>query len=110
MTVVTHVTQEAAAGDTVAGVVELLAAEFEDRFELPTVARVVRGCRADLDCSPVLALPELVLRLARQRLLDTAPPSGGPRGWSHAPIRRPSPTAAAGLPGRDARGTERWQA
>lgn len=56
--------------DTVADVIEQLGAEFEDRFALDEISGVVRRCRTDLDCSPAAALPELVERLARQRLLD----------------------------------------
>ncbi len=63
----------AAPGSTVADVIEQLMAEFEDRFELPVISRTVLGCRADLDCSPATALPELIERLARQRLLDGGP-------------------------------------
>ena len=59
-------------GDTVADIIEQLMAEFEDRLEPDVTSRVVLGCRADLDCSPSAALPELIERLARQRLLDTA--------------------------------------
>lgn len=54
----------------VADVTERLMAEFEDRLELSLIARVVLGCRRDLACSPAAALPELIERLARQRLLD----------------------------------------
>ena len=64
------------AADTQADVIEQLMSEFEDRLELSTISDVVLGCRADLDCSPVAALPELIERLARQRLLDRA--AGGP--------------------------------
>ena len=38
------------------------------------VDRIVRASRQDLDTVPVAALPELVERLARQRLIDTAAP------------------------------------
>jgi hypothetical protein len=36
-----------------------------------TIAGVVRRSRRDLDTSPPTALPELLERLARQRLIDT---------------------------------------
>jgi len=40
---------------------------------LPVIAAVVRQCRDDLAGSPPGALPELVQRLARQRLSDLPP-------------------------------------
>ena len=52
-----------------ADVTERLLAEFEGRLELGVVSRVVLETRAQLDCSPQGALPELVERAARQRLL-----------------------------------------
>jgi hypothetical protein len=57
---------------TVADITERLMAEFEDRLTLDVICQVVQGCRADLSCSPPAALPELIDRLARQRLLDAA--------------------------------------
>lgn len=47
-------------------------AGFEDRLTLNMISRVVQGCRADLNCSPSAAQPELIDRLARQRLLNAA--------------------------------------
>jgi len=61
--------------ETVVDVVERLMAEFEDRLDLHDIATVVLGCRDDLDCSPPGALPELIERLAHQRLLTAPPPS-----------------------------------
>lgn len=54
----------------VVDVTERLMAEFESRLDLAVITKVVGGCRRDLDASPVGALPELVERLARQRLLE----------------------------------------
>lgn len=54
----------------VVDVTERLMAEFEDRLGLKHITDVVRTCRRDLDGMPTGALPELVERLARQRLLD----------------------------------------
>ncbi len=54
----------------VVDVAERLMAEFEDRLGLPQITQVVRDCRRDLEGTPDGALPELVERLARQRLLD----------------------------------------
>jgi hypothetical protein len=51
--------------------VDRLAVEFDDRAETQTVLDVVRTCRADLSGVPATALPELVERLARHRLLAT---------------------------------------
>jgi hypothetical protein len=48
-----------------------LAEEFDDRAEAQTVVDVVRTCRNDLSGVPATALPELVERLARHRLLAT---------------------------------------
>ena len=60
---------------------ERLMAEFEDRLPLELISRVVRDCRRDLDCTPAGALPEMLERLARQRLLGStelsAPPQPG---------------------------------
>lgn len=56
--------------DWYADLVERLFAEFDDRYALPHIAEVVRQCREQLCCAPVAALPELVERLAGQRLAD----------------------------------------
>jgi hypothetical protein len=53
-----------------ADLVERLFAEFDDRYELPHIVEVVRQCREQLCCAPEAALPELIERLARQRLVD----------------------------------------
>ncbi|MCW0212123.1 MAG: hypothetical protein OJJ54_02100 [Pseudonocardia sp.] len=55
--------------DAVTGAVERLAAEFP-ALTRRTVVRVVRRSRADLSGVPDGALPELLERLARQRLTD----------------------------------------
>jgi hypothetical protein len=51
--------------------VHRLAEEFDDRAAEHTVAEVVRSCRRDLSGVPATALPEMVERLARHRLLVT---------------------------------------
>jgi len=61
--------------ETVVDVVERLMAEFEDRLDLHDIAAVVLGCRDDLDCSPPGALPELIERLAHQRLPGSRAPA-----------------------------------
>jgi hypothetical protein len=45
-------------------------AEFADRVTLAEVLAVVARCRNDLDTPSAAALPEMVERLARQRLAD----------------------------------------
>ena len=47
-----------------------LAEEFSDRLRPQLIVRVVRDCRRDLGGSPIGAMPELVERLARIRLVD----------------------------------------
>jgi hypothetical protein len=67
-------TPAGAADHSFADVAERLMAEFAARVDLGTISRVILGCRRDLQGSPAGALPELVERLARERLL------GGERG------------------------------
>ena len=55
---------------SLADVVERLFADFESEVGLPVVAAVARRARRDLDIVAAPALPELVERLARQRLQD----------------------------------------
>jgi hypothetical protein len=55
-----------------ADVVERLFAEFGDRLTLPAIVEVVRECHEQLSSVPASALPELLERLARQRLTCTA--------------------------------------
>ena len=57
-----------------ADTVECLFAEFEGRLPLPLVSAVVHECREQLSCSPETAIPELLERLARQRLKDVPQP------------------------------------
>ncbi len=75
----------------VVDVTERLMAEFEDRLPLNVISGVVNACRHDLQGTPSGPLPELLDRLARQRLADlmVAPyPSSvpSPRPSSGAPI------------------------
>lgn len=58
---------------SVAEAAERLVAEFGDRRSVSTICRTVLACRHDLEGAPVPALPELVERLARQRLLSGTP-------------------------------------
>ena len=57
---------------SLAGITERLMIEFGDRVQVSTISEIVLECRHDLQGSPVLALPELVERLARQRLLEAS--------------------------------------
>lgn len=59
----------AAANEVTTGAVERLAAQFP-AAPRRTVVRVVPGSLADLSGVPAGALPELLERLARQRLTD----------------------------------------
>jgi hypothetical protein len=76
--------------DCVAGVIERLAQEFSPVVDPETVAVVAQQCLRDLDAEPEPALPELVERLARQRLGDmpvfelTPEASDGPATGSSA--------------------------
>jgi hypothetical protein len=67
-----HVTLNPPPDTSVPGAVARLSAEFAGRVPERLVDAVVRGSRRDLDSAPHAALPELVERLARQRLLDGA--------------------------------------
>lgn len=51
-------------------VVERLYRDFDGGVELRAVIAVVEQCRDELDAHSHDALPELVERLARQRLID----------------------------------------
>lgn len=62
--------------DTEVDVVERLFAEFEHVHALPTITAVVHQAYKDLHDAPAGALPELVERLARQRLSPSAPDPG----------------------------------
>jgi len=59
----------------VADVAERLMAEFEDRLSLGLISGVVVSAWHELSGVPETALPELVERLARQRLLDALEPA-----------------------------------
>jgi hypothetical protein len=61
-------------GESLADVTERLFREFEPRVSLRTIVTTVRQCRSDLERAgnPQPALPELIERLARQRLTELA--------------------------------------
>ena len=73
----------------VVDVTERLMAEFEDRLGLQIISGVVNSCRRDLQGTPTGPMPELLERLARQRLLDVAAamPAPQPRGTEAAAVR-----------------------
>ena len=58
----------------IADAVERLEREFAGAVHRPAIAEVVRRSRQDLDGPHPAALPELVERLARQRLLQGGSP------------------------------------
>jgi hypothetical protein len=60
------------ASGSMAEITERLFAEFAPRVSLTTIGTAVRQCRRDLDGTPESALPEMVERLARQRLTELA--------------------------------------
>jgi hypothetical protein len=66
--------------DAVMPAIARLAREFAGQLSPRVVARVVRGCRADLSGVPAGAVPELLERLARQRLLDVVAERAERRG------------------------------
>jgi hypothetical protein len=57
---------------SIAEITERLFAEFAPRVSLTTIVAAVRQCRSDLDGTAESALPEMVERLARQRLTELA--------------------------------------
>ena len=61
-------------GYSYADVVERLLREFEDRFPLTVIVEAVHECRGQLSCVPESAMPEMLERLARQRLNSTPQP------------------------------------
>ena len=65
-----HPTVQPPTDPSVRGAIDRLCAEFAGRAPAAVVDRVVRDSRRDLDSVPAAALPEMVERLARQRLLD----------------------------------------
>jgi hypothetical protein len=71
-----------------AGAVARLSVEFPAQ-RAAVVSRTVDQCRRDLDGAPPGALPELLERLARQRLQDGVPRRPPPRDPT-----RPGPSAA----------------
>lgn len=64
--------------DSYADLVERLFEAFEDRHTLSVIEDVAGRCRTELaGQTPSGAQPELVERLARQRLTDLSPTQGG---------------------------------
>ncbi len=56
-----------------ADVTERLFRTFQAVHPLPVITAVVQQCRTDLDSVPSGAMPELLERLAHQRLSDLLP-------------------------------------
>lgn len=72
-----HLPADGRHDSSIAAAVSRLAEEFADDLQPPVVRRVVLGSRRDLSGCPVTALPELVERLARERLLQSVSPQPG---------------------------------
>ncbi len=62
---------------SLADVSERLYARFDGRLSLSTIARVVRGCRRELDITQGPMLHEILERLAHQRLTYLAEQAAG---------------------------------
>ncbi len=56
-----------------ADVAERLFRTFHAVYPLPVIIAVLQRCRTELDSVPAGAMPELLERLARQRLSDLQP-------------------------------------
>jgi len=63
--------EPAASEPEIAETIKRLTPEFAGQLSSGIIATVVRDSRRDLDTSPPTALPELLERHARQRLIDT---------------------------------------
>ena len=70
--------------------VERLTVEFADAVAPSTVRRYVVQARAELRADPPAALPELVERLARARILEFLEQAGSAREGRYEADRRPS--------------------
>ncbi len=97
--------------DPLATLTDRLYTAFQPGLTHADIDRIVAGCRADLDGTPETALPELLERLARQRLANltdqrenaTAAPRDDPVGGSPSPGKqaasRPAAAPTFALPG-----------
>ncbi len=56
-----------------ADITERLFRTFHAVYPLPLITAVLQQCRTDLDSVPAGAMPELLERLAQQRLRDLQP-------------------------------------
>jgi hypothetical protein len=65
-----HPTGESLMSEALASVTRRLYADFQPDITMADVRTTIRQCRHDLDVVTDPALPELVERLARQRLSD----------------------------------------
>jgi hypothetical protein len=65
--------------DALVQIAHRLYAEFSPLVPLDNVVDIVSRCRSDLDAVPIDAVPELVERLARQRLSERRFPRGAQR-------------------------------
>jgi hypothetical protein len=81
--------------DPLATLTDRLYADFQPGLTHAAIDRVVQQCRADLADTPAPALPELLERLARQRLTDQ-------RDAIAVALRPPQPQPPSPLPDPDA--------
>jgi hypothetical protein len=85
--------------DPLATLTDRLYADYQAGFSHADIDQVVQQCRADLAGTPAAALPELLERLARQRLTDKREVMAG--AVRPPPPEPPSrhPTRAHPIPG-----------
>jgi hypothetical protein len=79
--------------DTLADVVERLFVVYQQQLSRTTIVMVARRCRRELDIISGPALPELLERLARQRLTTLTAPK--PRTTTNSNRTRPTATQPA---------------
>lgn len=91
-------------GYSYANVVERLFREFADRFPLTVIVEAVHECRGQLSCVPESAMPEMLERLARQRLNSAPQPSTCVPPEENIMLGGDKPDPVCVRPGSDAQG------
>jgi hypothetical protein len=81
--------------DPLATLTDRLYADYQAGFSHADIDQVVQQCRADLAGTPAAALPELLERLARQRLTDKREVMAGA---VRPPPPEPAPPPDTGAP------------
>jgi hypothetical protein len=84
--------------DPLATLTDRLHADYQPGFSHADIDRVVRQCRADLAGTPSTALPELLERLARQRLTDQRDATAGAARPPQPDPPTPPPDPGAPIP------------